>query len=248
MSRHVTVPAVTALLGSSISNASVVMSTAWSGALTQEGTGLAADGALVDFSSQYDGKGGRPAAHLVIAWPHGVPSVDAMVEAIHANGNFSVVSLLNAEMHNATVMLPCLYATDTILSWSRRGQLGRDLVSRSLTKRWSAWRRIRDKAVCPSPLRLPPRAGPAARSVTWRARLRQLFLEHLSSKAIVAMVVVDHMDNLHNNYTDRMTRVKWQLRAVCSSSLPPTSYDPNPDPNPKPNSDQVFLFHSSTVL
>ena len=78
--------------------------------------------------------------------------------------------------------------------------------------------------------------------------LRQLFLERMSSKAIVAMVVVDHMDNLHNNYTDRMTRVKWQLRAVCSSSLPPTSYDPNPDPNPKPNSDQVFLLHSSTVL
>eukprot|EP00964_Phaeocystis_antarctica_P018044 scaffold10015_cov58-Phaeocystis_antarctica.AAC.2 len=74
MSRHVTVPAVTALLGSRSSNASVVMSTAWSGALTQEGTGLAADGALVDFNSQYDGKGGRPAAHLVIAWPHGVPS------------------------------------------------------------------------------------------------------------------------------------------------------------------------------
>ena len=139
MSRHVTVPAlqsaqavVAAMLGSSISNASVVMSTAWSGALTQEGTGLAADGALVDFSSQYDGKGGRPAAHLVIAWPHGVPSVDAMVEAIHANGNFSVVSLLNAEMHNAPVMLPCLYATSMLqhLSWSRRGQLGRVTLSR----------------------------------------------------------------------------------------------------------------------
>ena len=65
----------------------------------------------------------------------------------------------------------------------------------------------------------------------------------------MAMVVVDHMDhNSHNNYTDRMLRVKWQLRTVCSSSLPPTSYDPNPDPNPKPNSDQVFLLHSSTVL
>eukprot|EP00964_Phaeocystis_antarctica_P119325 scaffold83073_cov78-Phaeocystis_antarctica.AAC.3 len=164
MSRHVTVPAVTALLGSRISNASVVMSTAWSGALTQEGTGLAADGALVDFNTQYDGKGGRPAAHLVIAWPHGVPSVDAMVEAIHANGNFSVVSLLNAEMHNAPVMLPCLYATSMLqnLSWSRRGQLGRVTLSRlrdRAYKRWLAWRRIRDKAVRPSPLRLPP-SGP----------------------------------------------------------------------------------------
>ena len=48
--------------------------------------------ALVDFS-QYDGKGGRPAAHLVIAWPHGVDVVDAMVEAFHADGNMSVVSL-----------------------------------------------------------------------------------------------------------------------------------------------------------
>ena len=148
MSRHVTVPAVTALLGSSISNASVVMSTAWSGALTQEGTGLAADGALVDFNSQYDGKGGRPAAHLVIAWPHGVPSVGAMVEAFHADGNMSVVSLLNAEMHNATVLLPCLYATET-------RYLGRNLVSRSRTKRKTAWYQIRHKAVCPSPFAAP---------------------------------------------------------------------------------------------
>jgi len=148
MSRHVTVPAVTASLGSSSSNASVVMSTAWSGALTQEGTGLAADGALVDFNSQYDGKGGRPAAHLVIAWPHGVPSVDAMVEAFHADGNMSVVSLLNAEMHNATVLLPCLYATET-------RYLGRNLVSRSRTKRKTAWYQIRHKAVCPSPFAAP---------------------------------------------------------------------------------------------
>ena len=155
MSRHVTVPAlqsaqavVAAMLGSSSSNASVVMSTAWSGALTQEGTGLAADGALVDFNSQYDGKGGRPAAHLVIAWPHGVPSVDAMVEAFHADGNMSVVSLLNAEMHNATVLLPCLYATET-------RYLGRNLVSRSRTKRKTAWYQIRHKAVCPSPFAAP---------------------------------------------------------------------------------------------
>ena len=44
----------------------------------------------------------------------------------------------------------------------------------------------------------------------------------MSSKAIVAMVVVDHMDpNLHNDYTDRMTRVKQQLRLVRSFlSLP----------------------------
>ena len=72
-------------------------------------------------------------------------------------------------------------------------------------------------------------AGPAARSVKWRARLRQLFLERMSSKAIVAMVVVDHMDpNLHNDYTDRMTRVKWEIRAVC---LPPT---PTPTPPSRP--------------
>ena len=73
--------------------------------------------------------------------------------------------------------------------------------------------------------------------MTWRARLRQLFLEHLSSKAIVAMVVVDHMDpNLHNNDKERMTRVKEQLRHVRSSlSLPHAllfSY-PSPYPNPK---------------
>ena len=131
---------VTAMLGSRSTNASVLMSTAWSGARTQEGTGLAADRALVDFNSQYDGKGGRPAAHLVIAWPHGVPSVDAMVEAFHADGNMSVVSLVNAEMHNATVFLPCLYATET-------GYLGRDLVSRSKSKRKIAWYGIRHKAV-----------------------------------------------------------------------------------------------------
>ena len=156
MSRHVTVPAVTALLGSSSSNASVVMSTAWSGALTQEGTGLAADGALVDFSSQYDGKGGRPAAHLVIAWPHGVPSVDAMVEAFHADGNMSVVSLLNAEMHNATVLLPCLYATETrYVGRNLNNAKFNNLVSRSHTKRKIAWYQIRHKAVCPSPFAAP---------------------------------------------------------------------------------------------
>ena len=29
----------------------------------------------------YDGRDGRPAAHLVIVWPHGVPVVDGMVAA-----------------------------------------------------------------------------------------------------------------------------------------------------------------------
>ena len=154
MSRHVTVPAlqsaqavVAAMLGSSSSNASVVMSTAWSGALTQEGTGLAADGALVDFNSQYDGKGGRPAAHLVIAWPHGVPSVDAMVEAFHADGNMSVVSLVNAVMHNVTALLPCIYATELMRPTSHR--------DRKIVYGTKFWYRIQDKAVCPFPLRLP---------------------------------------------------------------------------------------------
>eukprot|EP00964_Phaeocystis_antarctica_P047899 scaffold27723_cov60-Phaeocystis_antarctica.AAC.4 len=54
-------------------------------------------------------------------------------------------------MHNATVLLPCIYA-----------------INRRLWR--IAWYQlIRNKAVCPSPLRLPPVAGPAARSVTWRA-------------------------------------------------------------------------------
>ena len=63
--------------------------------------------------------------------------------------------------------------------------------------------------------------------------LRQLFLERMSSKAIVAMVVVDHMDpNLHNNYTDRMLRVKQQLRHVRSSfSLPHGTLAPIPTLN-----------------
>ena len=55
----------------------------------------------------------------------------------------------------------------------------------------------------------------------------------MSSKAIVAMVVVDHMDpNLHNNYTDRMLRVKQQLRHVRSSFSLPHAY-PSPYPNPE---------------
>ena len=99
---------------------------------------------LVDFKSQYDGKGGRPAAHLVIAWPHGVHVVDAMVEAFNADGNMSVVSLVNAEMHNATAELHCLYATEA----KYREQA-------STHKRKIAWGRIQDKAVCPFPLRLP---------------------------------------------------------------------------------------------
>ena len=55
----------------------------------------------------------------------------------------------------------------------------------------------------------------------------------MSSKAIVAMVVVDHMDpNLHNNDKERMTRVKEQLRHVRSSLSLPHAY-PSPYPNPK---------------
>ena len=76
-------------------------------------------------------------------------------------------------------------------------------------------------------------AGPAARSVTWRARHRQLFIERMSSKAIVAMIVVDHMDpSLHEDYKDRMTRVKQQLRHVRFYLCLPHAY-PSPNPNPK---------------
>ena len=53
----------------------------------------------------------------------------------------------------------------------------------------------------------------------------------MSSKAIVAMVVVDLMDpNLHNNYTDRMTRVKQQLRLVRSFLSLPRAYPLAPIP------------------
>ena len=63
-------------------------------------------------SSLYDGREGRPAAHLVIAWPHGVPVVDGMVDTFNADGNMSVVSLANAVMHNATELGACIYATE----------------------------------------------------------------------------------------------------------------------------------------
>ena len=36
---------------------------------------------MVGGAELYDGKDGRPAAHLVIVWPHGVPVVDGMVSA-----------------------------------------------------------------------------------------------------------------------------------------------------------------------
>ena len=121
------------------------MSTASSATLTQGLTRLAHP-ALVDFS-QYDGKGGRPAAHLVIAWPHGVDVVDAMVEAFHADGNMSVVSLVNAEMHNVTALLPCIYATELMRPTSHR--------DRKIVYGTKFWYRIQDKAVCPFPLRLP---------------------------------------------------------------------------------------------
>ena len=201
---------------------SVGMSTASSATLTQEPTRLAHP-ALVDFRSQYDGKDGRPAANLVIAWPHGMAVVDAMVEAFQADGNMSVVSLVNAEVHNATALLPCIYATECMGPNSHH--------DRTLLYGTKFWYRIQNKAVCPFPCNsLGSRPGGTQRD---RARLRQLFLERMSNKAIVAMVVVDHMDpNLHNDYTDRMTRVKRQIRAVCSrSSLPPT---PTPTPTPRP--------------
>ena len=92
---------------------------------------------------QYDGLGGRPAAHLVIAWPHGVPVVDAMVEAFHAGRanmtvkgqpveccDMTVASLVNAEMRNASELLACIYATETA----------------GPKAEW----RIKQKSVCPS--------------------------------------------------------------------------------------------------
>ena len=36
---------------------------------------------MVSGADLYDGRDGRPAAHLVIVWPHGVPVVDGMVAA-----------------------------------------------------------------------------------------------------------------------------------------------------------------------
>ena len=131
--------------------------------------GLAADGALLANFSQYDGRGGRPAAHLVIAWPHGVPVVGDMVEAFHAEGNMSVVSLVNAEMNTSPkLLLPCIYEE----TQGRKGST-----------------RIFQKAD---------------------------YLARMSSKAIVVMIVVDHMDptHLHNNYTERMIGVKGQLRTA----------------------------------
>ena len=109
--------------------------------------------------SWYDGREGRPAAHLVLAWPHGVNVVDAMVDAFHADGNMSVVSLANAEMHNVTELGACIYATEkstrTHLSAEPYRQLagGGDGILQS---------RIRQKMVCrvhlPSPcLYTPPR-------------------------------------------------------------------------------------------
>ena len=93
---------------------------------------------------QYDGMGGRPVAHLVIAWPHGVPVVDAMVEAFHAGRanmtvkgqpveccDMTVASLVNAEMRNASELLACIYATETA----------------GPKAEW----RIKQKSVCPSP-------------------------------------------------------------------------------------------------
>ena len=88
------------------------------------------------------------------------------------------------------------------------------------------------------PLAAPSPSGPGGTQrdlacVTWRARHRQLFIERMSSKAIVAMIVVDHMDpSLHDDYKDRMTRVKQQLRHVRSSLCLPHAY-PSPNPNPK---------------
>ena len=102
--------------------------------------------------SWYDGMEGRPAAHLVLAWPHGVNVVDAMVDAFHADGNMSVVSLANAEMHNATELGACIYATEkstrTHLSAEPYRQLagGGDGILQS---------RIRQKMVCRAHLPSP---------------------------------------------------------------------------------------------
>ena len=57
--------------------------------------------------------GAGPWAHLVIAWPHGVPLVDAMVDAFLKVPNITVVSLNNTYMRpNAMSTINCVYAAE----------------------------------------------------------------------------------------------------------------------------------------
>ena len=57
--------------------------------------------------------GTGPWAHLVIAWPHGVPLVDAIVDAFFKVPNMTVVSLNNTYMRpNAMSTINCVYAAE----------------------------------------------------------------------------------------------------------------------------------------
>ena len=63
------------------------------------------------FNLSYDGTGMW--AHLVVAWPHGVPKVGEMVHAFHADGNLTVVSLVNSQMSpTAKLAIGCIYASE----------------------------------------------------------------------------------------------------------------------------------------
>ena len=127
----------------------------------------------------YDGRDGRPAAHLVIAWPHGVPVVDGMVDAFNADGNMSVASIVNAKMRNASELGACIYATEKSMLQEQE-KANEEVNHRGNWMRAYNQRHIQHKTVphafampthvfLPFPLQLPWSGGSV--TVACRARL-----------------------------------------------------------------------------
>ena len=97
--------------------------------------------------------GTGPWAHLVIAWPHGVPLVDAIVDAFFKVPNMTVVSLNNTYMRpNAMSTINCVYAAEMEHPSKRRHILRKTAYIARMTSKAIVTMVLVDTQPAPEPL------------------------------------------------------------------------------------------------
>jgi hypothetical protein len=97
--------------------------------------------------------GAGPWAHLVIAWPHGVPVVDAMVDAFFKVPNMTVVSLNNTYMRpSAMSTINCVYAAEMEHPSKRRHILRKTAYIARMTSKAIVTMVLVDTQPTPEPL------------------------------------------------------------------------------------------------
>ena len=97
--------------------------------------------------------GAGPWAHLVIAWPHGVPIVDAIVDAFFKVPNMTVVSLNNTYMRpNAMSTINCVYAAEMEHPSKRRHILRKTAYIARMTSKAIVTMVLVDTQPAPEPL------------------------------------------------------------------------------------------------